>query len=70
MDLLAIRKREGLTQNQVAEKIGISESGYCLFETGKRIPRPEIAIALGKVLHFDWTEFYEVKESNDAVSDN
>lgn len=32
------RKATGLTQKQVAEAIGITESAYCGYETGKRQP--------------------------------
>lgn len=32
------RKAAGLTQKEVAEAIGVSESAYCGYETGKRQP--------------------------------
>ena len=36
--LKAARKKAGLTQKQVASAIGVTESAYCGYETGKRQP--------------------------------
>ena len=36
--LRAIRKRKGLTQTQLAEKVGISYQLICFYETGKHTP--------------------------------
>lgn len=36
--LRAARKSAGFTQKQVAEYIGVTESAYCGYETGKRQP--------------------------------
>lgn len=45
------RKRSGLTQMQIAEKLGITAQSYSQYETGKRQPKAEtlkrIANALG-----------------------
>ena len=45
------RKRSGLTQMQIAEKLGITAQSYSQYETGKRQPKAEtlkrIADALG-----------------------
>lgn len=45
------RKRSGLTQMQIAEKLGITAQSYSQYETGKRRPKEEtrkrIADALG-----------------------
>ena len=37
-NLKAARKRAGMTQKQAAEAMGITESTYCGYETGKRLP--------------------------------
>lgn len=34
------RKNAGLTQKQVADSLGVTESTYCGYETGKRQPDP------------------------------
>lgn len=48
------RLRKGLTQKQIAEMIGVSESYYCQLETGaRRLSLPlaqKLAVVLGKSL--------------------
>ena len=51
---------------QVADRAGISESMYCLIESGKRRPSPEVAKRIGSYLGFDWTKFYDDKPINEA----
>lgn len=41
--LLAARKRLGLTQHEMAEKLGISRNYLALIETGKRRVPPHVA---------------------------
>lgn len=53
------RSQKGLTMKQVGILANISESMYCLIESGKRRPSPEVAMAIGKVLKVDWTIFYK-----------
>lgn len=44
------RKNAKLTQLQVAEAIGVTESTYCGYETGKRQPDPIKISAIASVL--------------------
>lgn len=44
------RKAAGLTQKEVAERIGVVESTYCGYETGKRQPDPIKISAIAAVL--------------------
>lgn len=44
------RKNARLTQRQVAEAIGVTESTYCGYETGKRQPDPIKISAIASVL--------------------
>lgn len=44
------RKSARLTQRQVAEAIGVTESTYCGYETGKRQPDPIKISAIASVL--------------------
>lgn len=53
-----LRKKTGLTMKEVANKLGISESHYCLIENGKRRPSPENAQLIAELLNFDWRQFY------------
>lgn len=51
MSFLQARKKAGLTQAVVAEKLGITAASVCQWETGKNLPRaeklPEIATLYG-----------------------
>lgn len=45
------RKNCGLTQQQVAQKLGVTPSTYCGYETGKREPDVEKVKLLASILH-------------------
>ncbi len=40
--LYRLRLRRKLSQKQVAEAVGITQSGYAMIETGRRHPRKEV----------------------------
>lgn len=50
-NLKRARERMGLTQQQVAERMGITNSTYCGYETGKRKPNPEKIKQLAIILN-------------------
>ena len=56
------RIEKGYTLNQLAEKVCVSEQSLSYYEKGERCPKPDVAMALGETLGFDWTKFYR-KES-------
>jgi len=58
--LWLIKYRGDLTQQQVANKAGISRSYYAELESGNKNPGVETAKKLGGVLMFDWTIFFNV----------
>ena len=64
--LKELRIKKDVTMRQVADQAGISESMYCLIESGKRRPSPEVAKRIGVFLGFDWTKFYDDKPINEA----
>lgn len=64
-DLVEIRKKLKLTQQQVAERAGMNRAYYTMIETGIRRPSPEVAMRLGKALDFDWTRFYEPEKQTE-----
>ena len=64
LNLKEIRKEKGITQQQLAKSSGVSQSQIARYESGERQPRPKVAQKLGKVLEFDWKEFYE-EDSDD-----
>jgi len=51
--------RGDLTQQQVADMAGISRSYYTGIETGLRNASVSAAKAIGKVLGFKWTKFFD-----------
>lgn len=63
--LINYRCNKGLSQNQTAKQIGITQQMYNYIESGKRRPSPELAQKLAKVLKFDWTKFYEEQETKE-----
>ena len=50
-ELKAARIKTGLTQQQIADKLGITKSTYCGYETAKRSPDPQRIKQLAKVHH-------------------
>lgn len=52
------REALGLTQRQVAEKIGIAESAYQRYERGVREPSISMALRLAKALNATAEELY------------
>lgn len=46
MSFLREREKAGITQREVAEKIGIDQSAVSLWETGKTMPRASLLIKL------------------------
>lgn len=49
LKLRELRRKNKMTQHEVAEIIGVSDAAYAMYETGKRIPRDEIKRKLSKV---------------------
>ncbi len=45
------RKVAGLTQEEVAKKLGISKSTYCCYETGRHSPDPDALVILCKAFN-------------------
>jgi transcriptional regulator with XRE-family HTH domain len=58
--LISIRKSEGLTQQQISSKTGISQNFYSDIELGKRRPSYESAKRLGMCLGIPWRSFFEM----------
>lgn len=58
--LWLIKYRGVFTQQQVANKAGISRSYYAELESGNKNPSVKTAKRLGSVLNFDWTIFFKL----------
>jgi transcriptional regulator with XRE-family HTH domain len=47
---VAIRRTAGVTLAQIAAELGVTTSAVWLWETGKRIPRPEYLVKYVELL--------------------
>lgn len=61
VDLKKRREEAGMTQEQLAEKTGVIRQTISNIECGISSPSVQTAIAIGHVLEFNWTEFFEDK---------
>ena len=57
--LTALRVERGYSQKELAKAINVTQPAYSFYERGKTTPKPDKAKALGSLLGFDWTKFYE-----------
>lgn len=57
--LKEVREKAGVTQEQLAEKIGVTRQSIGSYENGIVRPSVDVAKAIGKELDFDWTLLYE-----------
>ncbi len=57
--LQEIRNEKGLTQEEVAQIVGINRASLSKLENGNTNPSVRLAQKLGSTLGFDWTRFYE-----------
>lgn len=53
------RAMKGLTQEQLAEKVGISRTHVTRIERGNIKPSIRVAKRLATVLNVDWRDFYD-----------
>lgn len=56
------RRDKGMTQQDLAQAIGINRASLSKLENGKMNPSIGLAKKLGKALGFEWTRFYEDTE--------
>lgn len=49
--LSALRTNAGLTQSQLADKVGVTSVTICMWENGKAIPRLDLAVKTCKILN-------------------
>lgn len=62
--LRTLRENLGLTQEKLAETVGVERSLISKFETGSARPSPDTAKAIAQVLGFNWTKFYEENQES------
>lgn len=54
-----LRKKANLTQQNIADEVGITRQMISAIENGDADPSVTTAKALGDLLHFSWTRFFE-----------
>lgn len=59
IDLQELRAKKGLTQEQLAAKVGVIRQTISEIECGRNKPSVELAKKLGEVLEVKWTNFFE-----------
>ena len=67
--LLAARKKKCMTQETVANNVGITRTTYARYESGERTPTPSIAEKISKFLginkeYFFWPPQYHFDAKN------
>lgn len=67
MVLKDVREKKGMTQQNVADKAGLSRAAYTNIEIGKRKPSIETAKKIGNVLGFEWSKLYEEASGGEKV---
>ena len=59
MDLKIKRKKKRLTQQQLAELVGVDRTLISKIESGSATPSVTTAKKIAAVLGFNWTRFFE-----------
>lgn len=59
VDLRAAREKKKLTQQELADKVGVSRQAITNIETGVNKPSVELAMKLAEVLKFKWYKLFE-----------
>lgn len=54
-----VKIRSGVSQQKVADGIGIAQSTYASIETGARNPSVQMAKRIAAYMGFAWTRFFE-----------
>lgn len=57
--LAARRKEKGLTQAELAARVGIAQRTVAAYECGERRPSVEVAKKMAKELDIPWTTYFE-----------
>ncbi len=65
--LKELRKNLGITQAQVAQKVGVSERLYQDYEYGKVVPNAHTAVLIAKALNSTVEQLFPVVENNKDI---
>lgn len=59
------RRSRNFTQEELANRTGLTRQMISAIERGERRPSPEVAQRIAAVLGFDWTLFFELPTDTD-----
>lgn len=62
MNVAKYRKAAGMSQGQLADRLGVSRSTVAMWETGASAPRAGMLLALAGVIHCTVEELFEVSD--------
>lgn len=67
-NLQIARERKGMTQKEVAEKIGVAKSTYSLYESGNREPNVQTIKKIADLLETSADELLGIDESQITIA--
>ena len=66
--LRELRIQKGLTQERIAEYIGIKPENYSRIENGLSFPKPENIVKISKVLNVQIAELFQFSQFSDYTN--
>ena len=67
-EMIAARKRKGLTQNDLAERLEVKQCTISYIENGKKLPSLELAFKIADELEIDITVFHPEKNLKQNIA--
>lgn len=67
LDLRKKREAAGMTQEQLAERVGVIRQTISNIECGLSLPSIPTAQAIAEVLEFNWAWFFDSEEHEESV---
>lgn len=58
-----------MSQQELAEKVGVSREYITMIENNERTPSVSIAKKIGIALNIDWTIFFEIKSNKPTLNE-
>lgn len=65
--LKEIRSKKGITQYELAEKVGIDPKHISHIETGRSFPKADLIEKFAEALNVEYTEFFNSKYLKDRI---
>ena len=62
MTMKEAREKKGMTQQQLANAVGVKAVSICRYELGQRAPRPAVAKKLGIILDIPWYDLIDIRK--------